>query len=44
MQAIEQLVKLDLQYVIDGENGTVLEQSIPAGQKVFKKAIISLKT
>ena len=43
-QAVETLTKLELQFEIDGENGIVLEQGIPAGEKVFKRAIILLKT
>ncbi len=38
------LASLDLQFEIDGEGSMVLSQSIPSQEKVYKRAIILLKT
>jgi len=44
MQAGALLKSLKLDYVIDGDGGTILTQAIPSGQKVFSGTIIQLFT
>ncbi len=43
-QAVSLIKKMKLEYEIEGEEGTIIWQSIPAGEKVFKGAIIMIKT
>lgn len=42
--ACAKLAGLDLQYEIDGEDGIVIEQSIPSNEKVCSRSIILLRT